>query len=72
MISPHPPAAGAGHRILGRPRGAGANLFTVGRAPRIPRGAQLQPVVAPQVSHFRQVPLRTSVMFWHSGHGSPS
>ncbi len=31
-----------------------------------------QPVVEPQVSHLRQVPLRTSVMFPHSPHGSPS
>lgn len=27
---------------------------------------QLQPLVAPQVSHFSQVPLRTMVKFWHS------
>ena len=33
---------------------------------------QLQPVVLPQVLHFRQVPLRTSVKFWHSGQDSPS
>ncbi len=33
---------------------------------------QLHPVVAPQVSHFRQVPLRTSVKFMHSGQASPS
>ncbi len=31
-----------------------------------------QPVVEPQVSHFRQVPLRTSVKFWHSAQASPS
>ncbi|MFB0490004.1 hypothetical protein ABIE45_002590 [Methylobacterium sp. OAE515] len=30
-----------------------------------------QPVVLPQVSHFRQVPFRTSVKFAHSGHNSP-
>lgn len=33
---------------------------------------QLQPVVLPQVSHFRQVPLRTMVKFMHSGQASPS
>ena len=33
---------------------------------------QLQPVVLPQVLHFRQVPLRTRVKFWHSGQASPS
>ncbi len=33
---------------------------------------QEQPVVLPQVSHFRQVPLRTSVKFWHSGQASPT
>ena len=27
---------------------------------------QLHPLVAPQVSHFSQVPLRTIVKFWHS------
>ncbi len=32
---------------------------------------QLHPVVAPQVSHFLQVPFCTSVMFWHSGQASP-
>ena len=32
---------------------------------------QLQPLVAPQVSHFRQVPLRTMVKFWHSVQLSP-
>jgi hypothetical protein len=30
------------------------------------------PVVAPQVSHFMQVPFRTSVKFPHSEHISPS
>jgi len=33
---------------------------------------QLQPVVEPQVSHFMQVPLRTSVKLPHSLHISPS
>jgi len=32
---------------------------------------QLQPLVAPQVSHFSQVPLRTIVKFWHSEHMLP-
>jgi hypothetical protein len=36
------------------------------------RDAHEQPVVEPQVSHFRQVPLRTSVKFWHSGQASPT
>jgi len=30
------------------------------------------PVVLPHVSHFMQVPFRTSVKFMHSGHASPS
>ena len=30
-----------------------------------------QPLVAPQVSHFSQVPLRTMVKFWHSEHMLP-
>ena len=33
---------------------------------------QLQPLVEPQVSHFRQVPLRTIVNCPHSRHMSPS
>jgi hypothetical protein len=33
---------------------------------------QLQPLVPPQVSHFRQVPLRTSVKLPHSPQASPS
>ena len=32
---------------------------------------QLQPLVAPQVSHFRQVPLRTMVKLEHSEQASP-
>lgn len=31
-----------------------------------------QPLVAPQLTHFRQVPLRTIVNCLHSGQGSPS
>jgi hypothetical protein len=31
-----------------------------------------QPVVEPQVSHFRQVPLRTRVKLAQLGQGSPS
>lgn len=34
--------------------------------------AQLQPDVAPQVSHLQQAPLRTKVSWPHSLHGSPS
>lgn len=33
---------------------------------------QLHPVVLPHVSHFKHVPLRTSVKFKHSVHISPS
>jgi hypothetical protein len=33
---------------------------------------QLHPVVLPHVSHFMQVPLRTSVKLPHSEHISPS
>jgi hypothetical protein len=33
---------------------------------------QLQPLVLPQVSHFRQVPFRTIVKFPHSEQFSPS
>ena len=33
---------------------------------------QLQPEVAPQVSHLRHVPLRTMVKLPHSGQASPS
>lgn len=47
----------------------------LGGIPVAARGAltaQEQPVVLPQVSHFRQVPLRTSVKFAHSGQASPT
>ena len=30
------------------------------------------PLVLPQVSHFRQVPLRTIVKFWHSEQATPT
>src|SRR5947208_3998066 len=33
---------------------------------------QLHPDVAPHVSHLAHAPLRTSVIWPHSGHGSPS
>ena len=32
---------------------------------------QEHPLVAPHVSHFSQVPLRTMVKFWHSVHMLP-
>ena len=35
-------------------------------------GSYEQPLVAPQVSHFRQVPLRTMVKFPQSLHASPT
>lgn len=47
------------------------NLPMAPQAERPPQD-QLQPVVEPQLSHFRQVPLRTSVMLPHSPQGSPS
>lgn len=51
-------------------------LVPGGRQPRSgaagPVAPYEQPVVPPQVSHFRQVPLRTSVKFPHSGQLSPS
>ena len=34
--------------------------------------SQLHPLVAPQVSHLQHEPLRTSVSWPHSEHGSPS
>ena len=37
-----------------------------------PHGAYEQPLVLPQVSHFRHVPLRTMVKFPHSEQLSPS
>ncbi len=44
----------------------------VGKATMAGGAAQLQPEVAPQVSHFMQAPLRTRVSWPHSLHGSPS
>lgn len=42
------------------------------RPPSVPVAPlQLQPVVAPQVWHLRQAPLRTMVRWPHSGQGSP-
>jgi hypothetical protein len=42
------------------------------RVIRVPFFGQLHPLVAPQVSHLQQAPLRTSVSAPHSEHGSPS
>jgi hypothetical protein len=38
----------------------------------LPGAAHEHPVVLPQVSHFMQVPLRTSVKLPHSPQASPS
>ncbi len=38
----------------------------------LPSARYEQPVVEPQVSHFKQVPLRTRVKLAQFGHGSPS
>ena len=48
----------------------GFHLFRRGTADDVPV-AQLHPLVAPHVSHFSQVPLRTIVKFWHSVHMLP-
>lgn len=37
-----------------------------------PRLAYEHPLVEPHVSHFKHVPFRTIVKFWHSGHETPS
>jgi hypothetical protein len=54
----------------------GVKLFAARALVRGPLGhaalRQLHPVVDPQVSHFMQVPLRTSVKLAHSPHISPS
>jgi len=55
-------------------------ILAVRRAPQVSQGGSFahparhheHPVVAPQVLHLRQVPLRTSVKFPHSPHESPS
>jgi hypothetical protein len=46
---------------------AGTYFFSKAKALR----NQLQPLVAPQVSHFSHVPFRTIVKFWHSEHMLP-
>jgi hypothetical protein len=48
----------------------GGRLNALLRAVRYP--CHEQPVVEPQVSHFRQVPLRTRVKLAQLGQGSPS
>src|SRR5262249_23470851 len=49
-----------------------ATAFPIFRRGQGPTGPQLHPEVAPQVSHLQQAPLRTSVSWPHSEHGSPS
>jgi len=50
------------------------SLMTAGAGRRRETGGSFyeQPVVLPQLSHFRQVPLRTRVKLAHSGQLSPS
>ena len=55
-----PPRGGAGQALPGVPPGM------IAPAP------QLHPLVPPQVLHFMQVPLRTSVKLPHSPQASPS
>jgi hypothetical protein len=55
-VSPHPLPVQAGE---------GASLLCI-------NARQLHPVVLPQVSHLRQVPLRSSVKLPHSPQASPS
>src|ERR1700724_3267820 len=65
----------AGRRACGH-RSARPTSCARRSAPTWPRGpcepCQLHPVVPPQVSHFRQVPLRTRVKLPHSPQASPS
>jgi hypothetical protein len=44
--------------------------FSVSLRAQLPQTYE-QPLVAPHVSHFSQVPLRTIVKFWHSEHMLP-
>jgi len=69
--------AGAGGRPLAQRKGPGASptlvIMRTGSDRRpAPFLLQLHPLVLPQVSHLRQVPLRTMVKFWHSGQLVPS
>jgi hypothetical protein len=58
-VSPHP---------LPEQAGGGASRLCINDD----NARQLHPVVLPQVSHLRQVPLRTSVKLPHSPQASPS
>jgi hypothetical protein len=55
-----------------RPRAAGLGGGRLNPCCGRRRPRYEQPVVEPQVSHFRQVPLRTRVKLAQLGHGSPS
>jgi len=55
------------HTARGRP---GHECPAVASSGGLP--AQLQPELAPQVSHLQQAPLRTRVKWLQVGHGSPS
>ena len=59
-------------KTLASPRPKGHT--PLGNEPQFAANAksQLHPLVPPQVSHLRQVPLRTSVKFPHSRQLSPS
>jgi hypothetical protein len=62
-------------RITRRPLGspcAELNELGTGEEIRVTHAPQLHPLVPPQVSHLRQVPLRTRVKLPHSRQLSPS
>jgi hypothetical protein len=63
------PAAPAGRSVPGPPRGSSVEGY--GGGERL-SGHHEQPVVLPQVMHFRQVPLRTRVKLPQSSQESPS
>jgi len=65
-------AAGMKKSFSQRHPGGEVFLRPVCFCPVIPAEAYEQPEVAPQVSHFMQVPLRTMVKLPHSPQASPS
>ena len=58
--------------VLGAPKQRGRNMSGLSDVSVFLRVAYEQPLVEPQVSHFRQVPLRTMVKLPHSEQLSPS
>ncbi len=66
------PPARAGGKVTGSTVARSRDIRAEGPTKKEGPGPYEHPLVAPQVTHFRQVPFRTGAMFPQSPPGSPA